>query len=57
MCNFWFHIVSFCFIQIVLQKFPELCVKDFNAYTCITRWFSNADERDGGKRDRLRKEG
>ena len=54
MSDFRFHIVSFCFIEIALQKFPALSVKDFNAY--ITRWFSNAGDRDGGKKDRLRKE-
>ncbi|XP_033217156.1 uncharacterized protein LOC117172953 [Belonocnema kinseyi] len=37
--------------EIVLQKFADISVKDFNSY--ITRWLSNASDRDGGKKLRL----
>lgn len=43
--NFIFYIS-----EITLQKFTEISIKDFNSY--ISRWLSNAGDRDGGKQQR-----
>lgn len=43
--NFIFHIS-----EITLQKFTEISIKDFNSY--ISRWLSNAGDRDGEKQQR-----
>lgn len=48
MHNFIFYVT-----EITLQKFNEISIKDFNGY--ITRWLSNAGDRDGGKQQKNQK--
>ncbi|XP_051168955.1 uncharacterized protein LOC127286540 [Leptopilina boulardi] len=40
--------------EIHLEKYPDVPLKDFNNY--ITRWFSNAVDREGGKKNRKSKQ-
>jgi hypothetical protein len=49
------YIINFLFsvIDIVLEKFSNISGKDYNSY--LSRWLSNAVDREGGKKGRLNK--